>query len=644
MKFSILFAYLFFCVSYASNAQLCNGNLGDPVINQTFGASYGFTMPANATTYDKAGGCPGKGQYLIGSFIFGCGADRTWLKMIGDHTRDLNGNYMLVSAESTPGIVYTDTAKNLCENTNYVFAAWISNAMQPITCGGNPVLANLTLTVTTLDGTVLATTTTGDIPTAFDRIWKQYGVSVTTPTNTDAVIVSITTDPKFGCGSVFVLDDITFRSCGPLVSVTLDGSTAAGDVCADYSNPFILQGVYSAGFADPAVQWQNSLDTGKTWQDISGETMVTYAIPRRINSVINYRMVIAERESINSLNCRIASNSIYTEIHPLAAHKPPQSILGCLDKDLYLPLADPSALTVFWQGPNNYTSVKPAAVVPKVQYADTGMYTLKESFYFGCVSLDTFYLRIFPSTTIYAQPTYPICEGKSENLSVSSTGGGTYKWYPSTGLSSDTSANPIARPTDSTEYKVVVTNSYGCKDSAFLKINVYRNPAVNAGPDKVILAGDTAVLNGSVKGTAVDFSWSPYFFLSNTRVAVPNAFPPQSNLYTLSATSMVGCGSAVDNVLVKVYSDIFIPSAFTPNGDGKNDRFQVLPLDNYKLVQFFIYNRWGQLLFKAADKYSAWDGSYNGITQPNGTYIYRVELLSPQGKRIIKQGSVLLLH
>lgn len=644
MKFSFLFAYLFFCFCHAANAQLCNGNLGDPVINQTFGAGYRFTMPPNATTYDKAGGCPGMGQYLIGSFIFGCGADRTWVQEIGDHTRDLNGNYMLVNAESTPGTVYTDTAKNLCENTNYVFAAWISNAMQAITCNNNPVLANVTLTATALDGTVLATTNTGDIPTAFDRIWKQYGVALRTPPGVTSVIISITTDPKFGCGSGFVLDDITFRSCGPAVSITLDGSTEPGDVCADYTNPFILEGVYSPGFADPVSLWQNSFDTGKTWQDIPGATSLTYAIPRRLNGVIIYRMVIAERASINSLNCRIASNSIHTEIHPLAAHTPPQSILGCLDKDLHLPLANPSALSVLWKGSNNYTSVQAAAIVPKVQYADTGLYTLKESFYFGCVSLDTFYLRIFPSTTIYTQQAYPICEGMSESLSVSSSGGGTYKWYPSTGLSSDTIANPVARPTDSTEYKVVVTNSYGCKDSAFLKINVYRKPAVNAGPDKVILGGDTAVLNGLVKGTAVDFSWSPPLFLSDAHVAVPYAFPPASSLYTLSATSAVGCGSAADNVQVKVYSDIFIPSAFTPNGDGKNDRFQVLPLDNYKLVQFFIYNRWGQLLFRAADKYAAWDGSYNGITQPNGTYIYRVELLSPQGKKVIKQGSVLLLH
>ncbi|MEP6844916.1 MAG: gliding motility-associated C-terminal domain-containing protein [Panacibacter sp.] len=644
MKFSILLAYLFFCFSYDSYAQLCNGNLGDPVINQTFGAGGSFKMNPNATTYDIAFGCPSKGQYLIGSFIFGCGADRTWLQMIGDHTRDLNGNYMLVNAESTAGTVYTDTAKNLCDNTTYIFSAWISNAMQSITCGGNPVLANLTLTVTTLDGIELGSYNTGDIPTAFDRIWKQYGVAITTPPNTPSVIVSITTDPAIGCGSGFVLDDITFRSCGPAVSVTLDGSTNPGTVCADYTNPFILQGTYSPGFNDPAVQWQNSLDTGKTWTDISGATTTTYAIPRRSSGAINFRMVIAERANINSLNCRTASNSIYTEIHPLPPHKPPQNILGCLDKDLFLPQADPSALEVLWQGPNNYTSVQAAAVVPKVQYADTGLYKLKETFYFGCVSLDTFYLRIFPSTTISVMPSHSVCEGASQQLSVSSSGGGTYKWTPSTGLSNDAIPNPIAMPVDSTEYKVVVTNSFGCKDSALLNINVYRNLVMNAGPDKVILEGDTATLDASVKGTAVDITWVPSVLISDIHATNPKVFPTESTEYTLTATSTVGCGSGLDKVLVKVYKDIKVPSAFTPNSDGNNDKFRILPLDNYELVQLVVYNRLGKLMFRSTDKYNGWDGTYNGMLQPPGVYVYHLELISAQGKRIVRQGTVLLIR
>ncbi|QEC68475.1 gliding motility-associated C-terminal domain-containing protein [Panacibacter ginsenosidivorans] len=647
MKYSILFAGLLFCFAIKATAQLCNGNLGDPILNMTFGAK-GFVMPKNTTTFEQAGGCPNKGQFVISSFLFGCGSnnDHSWIKMIGDHTRDLDGNYMLINAESTPGTIYTDTAKDLCDNTNYVFTAWVSNAMQNFTCGGNPVLANLTFTVKKLDGTVLSTSSTGDIPVADDRIWKQYGLAFTTPANTPEVIVSITTNPTYGCGSGFVIDDITFRSCGPLVTVTLDGATDGGNVCADYTNPFILQGTYSAYYNDPAVQWQSSVDTGKTWQDIPGETTTTYAIPRRMTGVINYRMVVAERANINSLNCRTASNDIYTEIHPVPLHNPPQNILGCLDKNLILPATDPSALQILWKGPNNYSYslADPLAVVPSIKYADTGLYTLKQNFYFGCTTFDSFFLKIYPSTTISAIPPHPVCEGASQQLSVSSSGGGTYQWYPSTGLSNDAIPNPIARPTDSTEYKVVVTNSFGCKDSAYLTINVYRNLELNAGIDKVILAGDTATLDATIKGTAIDFTWSPPTAISDVHAIRPKVFPIEGTEYTVSATSTVGCGSGMDKVLVTVYKGIKIPNAFTPNGDGNNDKFRVLPLDNYKLVQLIIYNRWGKLLFRTNDKYNGWDGTFNGMVQPPGTYVYHLELVSDQNKRLVKQGTVLLLR
>lgn len=645
MKYAFLLAYLVCSFNHKAAAQLCSGSLGDPILNMSFGAK-GFQLPRNMTTFQQTGGCPDKGQYIISSFLFGCGSnnDHSWLKMIADHTRDLDGNYMLVNAESTPGTVYTDTAKNLCDNSNYVFSAWISNAMQDFTCGGNPVLANLLFTVKKLDGTVLASSTTGDIPVADDRIWKQYGLAFTTPPNTPEVIVSITTNPRFGCGSGFVIDDITLKSCGPLVSVTLDGTTDGGNVCADYTNPFILQGTYSSYYLDPVVQWQSSMDTGKTWQDIPGQTTTTYAIPRRMTGVINYRMAVAERANINSLNCRTVSNSIYTEIHPVPLHNAPVNLLGCFDKDLYLPAADPKALQVLWNGPNNYTSPEFNAVVPRVSYADTGLYTLRQSFYFGCVSFDSFFVKIYPSTTITAMPPHPVCEGMSQQLSVSAVGGNSFQWYPSTGLSNDAIPNPVATPKDSTQYKVVVTNSYGCKDSAFVNIDVYRNLVMTAGPDKVVLGGDTATLTASVKGTAVTYSWTPNSFISDVNSIKPKVFPPESLEYTLSATSTVGCGSSLDKVLVKVYNDFNIPNAFTPNGDGKNDRFQVLPLDNYKLVRFNIFNRFGQLVFSSTDSHVGWDGRFNSLDQPTGVYVYQLEMVSAQNKRIVRQGTVTLLR
>ena len=642
MKLSVLLVGLIIWYPYLLKAQLCNGSLGDPIVNVTFGADQ-YSIPNGVTTFEYTGDCPGKGQYTITNFIFGCG-NHSWVALTGDHTGDHDGNYMLVNAESTPGIVHLDTANNLCGNTTYVYAAWISAVMQKISCGGNPILPNIIFDVKTLSGVLVATYSTGDLPLTDTKSWKQYGLSFKTPANVNALVLTIRIDSKFGCGSAFVIDDITLNECGPSVTATIDGSPGPADVCADYTNPFILNGSYTAGFDDPADQWQSSLDTGRTWQDIPGETTTTYTVPRRLSGVIEYRMAVAERATINSLNCRILSNPVYTEIHPLAAHKPPQSFVGCIGKDLILPETDPKALQVLWTGPNGYDSELPASIIPNIQYADTGLYKLKETFYFGCVSLDTFYLKVFPGTTISTLPTHPICEGMSENLSATSSDGGSFKWTPPSGLSDDAIPNPVASPRDSTTYKVVVTNSYGCKDSAYLNVNVYRNVAADAGPDKTIVSGDSVILNGSVKGTAVNFNWSPSVFMNDSHSVNPKVYPAEDIVYTLHAASTVGCGVATDDVKVKVYNTIVVPNAFTPNGDGLNDKFQLIPFDNYKVVKLIIYDRWGNLIFNTTDAYKGWDGTYNGLLEPVGAYVYYLELQSISGKKVVKKGTIMLLR
>jgi gliding motility-associated-like protein len=516
--------------------------------------------------------------------------------------------------------------------------------MQNISCGGNPILPNIIFDAKTLQGVLVATYSTDDLPLTDTKSWKQYGLSFKTPADIDALVLTIRIDSKFGCGSAFVIDDITLKECGPSVTATIDGSPGPANVCADYTNPFILRGAYSAGFDDPANQWQSSMDTGRTWQDMPGETTTTYAIPRRLSGVILYRMAVAERATINSLNCRILSNPVYTEIHPLAAHRPPQNFVGCIGKDLILPPTDPKALKVLWSGPDGYLSELPVSIIPNVQYRDTGLYKLKETFYYGCVSLDTFYLKVFPGTTISTLPAPPVCEGMSVNLSATSSDGGNFKWTPALGLSNDTIPNPVASPRDSTSYKVVVTNSYGCKDSAYLNVNVFRNVAIDAGPDKTIVSGDSIILNGSVKGTAVNFNWTPFVFMNDSHSVNPKVYPLQDIVYTLNATSTVGCGEGSDDVRVKVYNTIVVPNAFTPNGDGINDKFQLIAFDNYKPVKLIIYNRFGTLIFKATDAYRSWDGKFKGILQPAGTYVYYLELKSITGKKVVKRGTIMLLR
>jgi len=636
--------FLFFLSTIKTSAQTCT-SLGDPVINQTFGTK-GYRLPPNNTSYQFVGGCPNSmGTYTLSGFLFGCGP-RSWVQMVGDHTiGDSEGNYMLVNGASTPGVVYRDTARNLCGNTVYQFGMWVTPVMTSFACGGSPVLPNVKYTLKTLSGTILAEDSTGNLPIVSESMWKYYGLSITTPASITDVIVLITINPPFGCGSAFAIDDVTLRPCSPsLITATINGGAGPVDVCSDYTDVWMLNGNYTPGFFNPVYQWQSSVDTGRTWVDIIGETTLNYLVPHRISGTVLYRICIAESGNINSISCRISSNVIQTGVHPIPSQMPPVNVRGCLGKDFYFPPSDPYAVAVLWTGPNGYSSTDVKATIPNVQYSDSGLYRVKETFRFGCVLYDTFYLKVFPGTSVTVQPAIPLCEGQSETLSATATDIVQFIWTPSSGLSNATIPNPVASPRDSTVYKVVTTNQYGCQDSAYVSIDVHRKPLANAGPDKFMIVGDTAILNGSFSGTSVNFNWTPPTAINNPNILTPQVFPAQTSVYTLNAVSSLGCGTNSDQVKVNVVNDLYIPNAFTPNNDGINDQFKIMSLASYKIISFEIYSRWGELVYRSTGDSGSWDGTFRKIPQPTGIYVYQVDIVGPNNKKIFRKGTVTLIR
>ena len=646
MKFSALLTYLFFLISYSSTAQVCNGSLGDPVVNETFGVGGGYQLPSYKTSFKPVGGCPDNvgGTYTLSSFLFGCGP-HSWVQMIGDHTRDMNGNYMLVNAASTPGTVYMDTTNNLCENTTYQFGVWFTSVMTNLACDGQPILPNLQFQIKTLSGTVLVEGNSGFLPLVDEREWKFYSLSFQTPATVTAVIFSITVDPKYGCGSAFAIDDITIKPCSPsVITATINGSPDDVDVCANYTNNWILNASYTPGFANPEFQWQNSVDNGTTWVDIPGATTVNYNVPRRDSGVILYRMCIAESGNIGHLSCRLTSNVLHTGVFPVPPPHPILDLIGCIGKDFHFPDPDPYDLQVLYNGPNGYTSTSIHAIIPNVQYSDSGLYTLRNTLTYGCVLLDTIYLKVFPGAILTTQPVLPLCEGQSEQLITSASDTVNYKWTPALGLSSDVVPNPLASPDKTTEYKVLITNRYGCQDSAYLTIFVNQKPIADAGPDRKINLGDSIVLTGSVSGTSVNFSWSPPSFMDDIHSKTPKVWPPEDAEYTLTVNSEVGCGSSSSSAIVKVYKDVYVPSGFTPNNDGKNDLFRVTAADNYKRFKLLVYNRWGQVIFATTDMNKGWDGKFREMQLASDVYVYYLEIVTASNKKVTKKGTITLIR
>ncbi len=181
----------------------------------------------------------------------------------------------------------------------------------------------------------------------------------------------------------------------------------------------------------------------------------------------------------------------------------------------------------------------------------------------------------------------------------------------------------------------------GCRiASSNLVIHIHARPLVDAGPDRTIFAGDTITLQPSVTGESPVYLWTPPDFLSDPLALNPLAYPPRDQFYTLKVTTAHGCLGS-DEVMVKATAGIFVPTAFTPNGDGLNDRWHIPFLDPVMDALVIVYNVYGEEVYRVKGAWVDWDGSVNGKKQPSGTYIYSVRF---SNNRKPLQGTFTLLR
>lgn len=186
-----------------------------------------------------------------------------------------------------------------------------------------------------------------------------------------------------------------------------------------------------------------------------------------------------------------------------------------------------------------------------------------------------------------------------------------------------------------------VANVSSCRiASDVLTINVHPKPVVNAGPDRIMLVNNPITLSGSADGEQITYSWSPDRFINDVHQLNPAVSPPADITYTLSATSSWGCSNA-DSMRIKVVADIFVPTAFTPNGDGKNDRWEIPFLDPSFGGTVSVFDRWGRMVYHVSSSKVSWDGTVNGIPQPAGTYVYFITFKN--NSRMLK-GTITLIR
>ena len=228
-------------------------------------------------------------------------------------------------------------------------------------------------------------------------------------------------------------------------------------------------------------------------------------------------------------------------------------------------------------------------------------------------------IHVNPNPVTSAGPDTTICFGQQVQLIAG--GGNTYQWQPVSGLSNSGISNPIATPTVSTTYTVLITNQFGCSNTESVVIFVTYIPQIYAGHDTTILINSSYLISDA-STDGFTYFWSPDSWINNISVVNPIVTPLITTTYILTSVSAEGC-IVSDSVVIYVDQNLYLyfPSAFSPNGDGVNDIFHPV-FYNVSDYHLKIFNRWGELIFETNDPAAGWDGKYKGEDQEVGVYVY----------------------
>ena len=266
----------------------------------------------------------------------------------------------------------------------------------------------------------------------------------------------------------------------------------------------------------------------------------------------------------------------------------------------------------------------------------------------ACSTSDAVTVAVNPAPVADAGPGTAICFGKDAQLTGS--GGTSWSWSPAIFLNNVEISDPeVIRPTSSISYSLTVKDDNQCSSlqPATVTITVTPPAQVFAGNDTSVAIGQPLSLNAiDVNGSGFSwFSWSPAYGLNDPLIQQPVAVLDKSIVYIVMASTPDGC-SGQDTISIKVYAraDIYVPNAFSPNGDGHNDIIRAIPVGVKAFSWFVIFDRWGRQVFRTTNPGIGWDGTVNGTLLQAGNFVWVAAGSDYEGHAIERKGTLLLVR
>lgn len=257
-------------------------------------------------------------------------------------------------------------------------------------------------------------------------------------------------------------------------------------------------------------------------------------------------------------------------------------------------------------------------------------------------------IAVFPSPRFFLTDQTLICLGDAVQLNSVFDNRAVYTWTSSTDpdfVSNDPLL--IVRPEERTTYTLTVDFPDDDCDaiSADVTIDVIGNARVNLSADKTSISpGEEVTITADVEGgTGADrYNWTTSDGRDLNGQIITDR-PSGTTTYTLEFILGPGCDTLFADITINVV-DYVIPNAFSPNNDNSNDRFRVLISGDIEIVEFKVFNRWGQLVYDNENGPDGWDGTFNGNPQPSDVYAYLIVLRFPDGQEVVEKGDVTLIR
>ena len=276
----------------------------------------------------------------------------------------------------------------------------------------------------------------------------------------------------------------------------------------------------------------------------------------------------------------------------------------------------------------------------------TGTYRVTVTDSHGCTASDSATVIFAPSFAIAATVQQPLCSPVDNGAIIPSVSGGApaynFVWNTTSHADSLKGLMPGV-------YSFTVTDANGCSLSDTFTLVYQTALTVKADSATTIDLGSSTPLTAQVNrgGSDLSFAWTPEYWLACATCQSAEAAPLRSSQYTIQVTDTNGC-KAIDSTWVYVNKgyDIYIPNAFTPNGDSRNDYFEIYgKKQSWKYAALRVFDRWGELVYESTDLNPKWDGTYKGVLQEPNVYVYKLDVTFIDGHSISDQkGSVTLLR